>query len=116
MMREHELNGDLRVELHRMPARFGVELYVIATNNAGDVTHTAMVDDAGELNFIPYHRGTVVPPLFHVSERLLSALKKAFDEVPAPSNDATRVHLEDTITVRDRLLRMIEGQQEPSSD
>jgi hypothetical protein len=112
---EHQILGDLRVELHRSPSRFGVELYLLATNNSGDTTHQAtFIDPRGIPWFTPYAPGTVGSPLMHLSERALAAFQKAFAELPAPTDDGVRAHLADAVRIRDRLLTIVEYARDPN--
>lgn len=110
---EHELHGDLRVEIMRPPMRFGCALYLLAQTNAGDVTHIGHVDENGELAFTPHnaHADDVGPPTMYLSELTLAAFQKAFADLPTPADDGVRAHLADAVATRDRLLTLVETAQ-----
>lgn len=101
--------GELVVNVERPIARFG-QAITFGVIGADHLVWVARATDGGTLDWYPHDRG-VAPahPTLYLDDMELAALDRALKQMPVRyKGDASMEHLADAITVRDRLLKLVE--------
>lgn len=89
--------------------RRGYKIYLFTDPHPTNGMRTQVVgfNEKGEPTLQDFENGSIVEPSLHMPQEWVKAMIEEFTGV-LPASDATTEHLKDAMTIRDRLLVMVE--------